>query len=84
MRKVCKETDGAVYSEVLVSVGDIKLKKEYMACPNCRRATIQESLNFWQCIKCSKMVDPLPTLIISLVLADSTGSFDVEIIGNKV
>ena len=84
MKTVARDSDCALYSEIMLSVSDIKLKKEYMACPNCRKATIRQESTLYHCIKCSLIVDAIPTLIISLILADSTGSFEVEIIGQKV
>jgi hypothetical protein len=55
-----------------------------MACPVCKRSTIQQEHVLYQCLKCKKIVDPSPTLIISLVLADATGSFEIDVFGEKV
>lgn len=38
----------------------------------------------YQCLKCKKIVDPIPTLIINVVVADDTGSFQMDVFGEKV
>lgn len=49
----------------------------------CKRSTIQQEYTLYQCLKCKKIVDPTPTIIISVVLADGTGSLEVDMIGEK-
>lgn len=55
-----------------------------MACPVCKKSTIQPEYVLYQCLKCKKIVDPTPAIIIGLTLADATGSFEVDAIGDKV
>lgn len=38
----------------------------------------------YQCLKCKKIVDPVPTIIIRLLLADATGSIEIDVFGGKV
>jgi DNA/RNA endonuclease YhcR with UshA esterase domain len=82
MKRMEQEVDCGMYSEILVTATEVKLKKEYMACPRCKKTTISQEKNIFQCQKCRMIVDAVPTFIVSLVLADGTGSLEVDAFGD--
>ena len=83
MKSMIKQSDSSIFSIISCHVNDVHIKRQYRACPHCKRMTSEEVKNLWKCFKCLKIVDTVPTFVLSLVLADSTGSFEVEVLGKN-
>ena len=83
MKKLIFKSDSSLFSAISCAISDVKIKKQYRACPLCKRMTSEEVKGLWKCLKCSKIVDTVPTFVISLLLSDASGSFQTEAYGDK-
>lgn len=67
------QTDSSLYTSLSCSIDQLEIKKQYMACPHCKKKTSEEAKGLWKCWKCLKIVDGIVTFSLNVGLADGTG-----------
>jgi ribosomal protein L37AE/L43A len=67
------QTDSPLYTNLSCSIDQLEIKKQYMACPHCKKKTSEEAKGLWKCWKCLKIVDGIVTFSLNVGLADGTG-----------
>lgn len=80
-KKISELSDGDRNVKLIVKIKDIDSNQQltYPSCPICNKKVMNVGNNEWYCEKCGKDVEPVPKLMIRIIVSDLKGDEQIGV-----